>query len=343
MNKAINLSGKMSILGVTKISGNVFKAMEKASQEFYLISDLRRDTEQKIANKFEAKDVFLTSSATAGILSVILAFKRKLELSGENRKVKVLLPIGHHINYGAPIKKIIEMGGAEVIGIGHANQLKVSDLEEALILNADLAFYVSSHHAVNKNHVSPKEFNDFFHKHKIPTAIDIAAEEDVWKFIKLGFDYTVLSGSKAISGPTSGMVFIDPADKKLFNYTLHNEGRAMKIGKENIVGLLEAVKEYNKKRKLTKQEKEINEWITKFNNIKGLDASLSEDKSRGIKRIMLSSTPIAISKLLDKLIKNNIYTRDYQKLQGKIELDLRQVNDDELKYVLKIMKGGKNG
>ena len=43
-------------------------------------------------------------------------------------------------------------------------------------------------------------------KHNIPTSIDIAADvppvSNLWKFNDMGFDFVVISGGKAIRGPT---------------------------------------------------------------------------------------------------------------------------------------------
>lgn len=333
--RAINLSGKMSVLGVSKLSDNVVKAIQEGAQNFYLIKNLYKEVENNIAQKFKSEKAFISSSASACIAQSIAAVKNQLMQQGLDRKVKVVLPQGHFIDYGAKITDIIELGGAEIVPIGATNHLNYHDLETSLLHKPDLAFYVSSHHAVQKNHLDAKTFCDFYQQKNILTVIDIAAEENIWHFAKINADFTIVSGSKAIAGPTSGFILTNEKHLASLEATRSSIGRTMKISKENILGLNMAIEEYQKELKQSTVEKNINIYLNKLKH-KSFEASIAKDYQRNISRIKIASNKI--KKIVSLLEANNIYTRNYHQINGYIELDLRQVNEEEMTFVISILR-----
>ena len=91
-------------------------------------------------------------------------------------------------------------------------------------------------------------------KHGVPTMNDAASDatpkENLWKYTGKGFDLVIFSGGKALRGPQSSGLLLGRKD--LIEAALPamspfgGIGRGMKVGKEELCGLLAAVERYLK-------------------------------------------------------------------------------------------------
>jgi seryl-tRNA(Sec) selenium transferase len=87
---------------------------------------------------------------------------------------------------------------------------------------------------------------------RIPVIVDAAAQlpppENLWRFSDAGADVVLFSGGKALCGPAGTGLIVGRAsfiDRLRVNAApLQRLGRPMKIGKEDMVGLLAAVEWY---------------------------------------------------------------------------------------------------
>ena len=81
-------------------------------------------------------------------------------------------------------------------------------------------------------------------------ASDATPKENLWKYTKLGFDLVIFSGGKALRGPQSSGLLLGRKD--LIEAAMPamspfgGIGRGMKVGKEELCGLLAAVERYLK-------------------------------------------------------------------------------------------------
>jgi L-seryl-tRNA(Ser) seleniumtransferase len=81
--------------------------------------------------------------------------------------------------------------------------------------------------------------------HHLPLIVDAAAEEDLVRYIsKMGADLVIYSGAKAIEGPSAGLVIGKKEYIQWIRLQSKGIGRAMKIGKDNILGFTQAVEDY---------------------------------------------------------------------------------------------------
>lgn len=69
-------------------------------------------------------------------------------------------------------------------------------------------------------------------------------EEDLLKYTALGADLVIYSGAKAIEGPSAGMVIGKDPLVSWVRLQSQGIGRSMKIGKENVLGFVQAVDDY---------------------------------------------------------------------------------------------------
>lgn len=116
----------------------------------------------------------------------------------------------------------------------------------------------------------------------------------------------------------------------------------MKVGKENILALTKAIELYVNKKKLTMEEQKerIREFNNKLNIISGIEAKAVRDSAgREIIRSEITFDSCILGKdaaeISEELMNGDtkVYTRDYRKNEGKIEIDIRDVDDAELNII----------
>ena len=90
--------------------------------------------------------------------------------------------------------------------------------------------------------------------HGVPTINDAASDatpkENLWKYTQKGFDLVIFSGGKALRGPQSSGLLLGRKDLIAAALPAMSPfggiGRGMKVGKEELCGLLAAVERYLK-------------------------------------------------------------------------------------------------
>lgn len=353
LKEVINASGKMSILGVSTASQEVSDAGEFGLQHFFEMEDLVKKTGQYIARLIGAEDSTIVSSASAGIAQSVSAiigrgssYLLTHPYTDKITKREIILPKGHNVDYGTPVETMIELGGGKVKEAGYANMCTCQHIESMITQETAAILYVKSHHCVQKSMLSIEEVLQLAKKHQIPLILDAAAEEELFSYVSMGIDLVIYSGAKALEGPSSGIVI---GKSELIDWVrLQSKGigRAMKIGKESILGLTTAIENY-----LTKEAEapenmkaRLNPFINELNAISGLTCCVAQDKAgRNIFRAKLlidDAAPLTAKELVEKLKQGNpaIYTREYEMNNGIIEFDIRAVTELELVKIAKRVK-----
>lgn len=353
LKKVINASGKMTILGVSKYVDEAIEAQKFGGRNFFEISDLEEKIGQYIAQLIHVEDSQIVSSASAGIALSIAgvigqgsSYHLYHPYSEKIAKREIIIPKGHNVDYGAPVEIMIEVGGGKITEAGYANMCTSDHIEELITDETAAVLYIKSHHTVQKSMLSVEEAAQVAHKHGLPLIVDAAAEQDLYKYIEAGADLVIYSGAKAFEGPSSGLVI---GKTKLIEWVrLQSKGigRAMKIGKENILGLVAAVETYLKDGPEPgyKMKERLEPFIKQLNSLEGISSSMIQDSAgRDIYRaevkvdesLNLSATEI-VEKL--KLGQPAIYTREYRVNNGIVEFDVRAVNEEEIQLVYERLK-----
>jgi L-seryl-tRNA(Ser) seleniumtransferase len=347
LKRVINASGRMSILGVSAPSDPVMEAMKQGGQMYVEMADLADKAGRYIAGRLGAEAAAVVNSASSGIaLSVAALVTRgdrrrseRLHQDGIARNEIILLK-GHNVQYGAPVETMVYLGGGRVVEAGYANEGRAEHIEAAVGENTAGILYVQSHHAVQKNMITAKEAWETARKCGVPLIIDAAAEEDLRKYAAMA-DLAIYSGSKAIGGPTSGIVAGRRTYIEWLNTQFYGIGRSMKVGKETIFGLLQALDEYFVKEDRSAQEKESLQAFLPLNRIRGVKVTIVRDETgRAICRARIQIDPAeakltaqeAAAKLRDGDIA--IYTRDYGVKQGYFEIDPRPLQQGDLEVIV---------
>lgn len=356
LKEVINASGKMTILGVSKVSNTVLAAQKIGGQHFFEMSDLITKTGSYLANLLGVEQATVVSSASAGLAQSVAAligrgdaYHTMHPYSSNLTKREIILPKGHNVNYGTSVELMVEQGGGVVVEAGYANECQPEQVEQAITEKTAALLYIKSHHTVQKSMLSIEEMVSIAQKHQLPLILDAAAEEDLTAYYQKGVDVVIYSGAKAIEGPSSGLVI----GRKPYITWVQNQskglGRSMKIGKENILGLVQAIEDYSKNGPETGESMKARlvPFVAQFNQLEHLTASIVQDSAgRAIYRAkVVVAQPFSAIDVIQALKKGKVavYTREYQANHGIIEFDIRAVTETEMATIVakmaNILKG----
>ncbi|HOJ09265.1 MAG TPA: aminotransferase class V-fold PLP-dependent enzyme [Clostridiales bacterium] len=289
LKRIINASGTMTALGASRVSKRISDAMAQILPEFIDMKDLQKVACEIISRLTGAEYGCLTASAAAAITIATAAcmtgtdFYRISKLPDtQGLKNEVVIQKGHSINFGSSIAQMISISGAKCIEIGEATSCGSYHLIGAINENTAAALFVVSHHTVQSRLIKLKEFIRISKKKGIPVIVDAASEYDLRGFSEAGADIVIYSGHKFLGGPTSGII---AGKKEMVRACYAQErgiGRGMKIGKESIIGIIEALEQWNERDTeaiRASEDKRIQFAYNFLNNIKRLKCEYSPDQT----------------------------------------------------------------
>lgn len=351
LKRVVNASGRVTVLGVSTFSDRVARAAVAGGQSYVVIEDLMTRAGELISQHTGAEASCVTSCASAAIALTTAALVTKGRYTDMMRLPdstglanQIVLQKGHSINYGAPMATMIRLGGGVPVEVGQANEVHPEDIEEAINDQTVALLYVKSHHCVQKGMVSIEVMRDIAHAHGLPFMMDCAAEEDFRKYIALGADVVTYSGAKALEATTSGFVtgradIIRNVQKQYVGI-----GRAMKVGKEQIVGLLEALDQYDERDREAEVAANVAkvDWLVDaVNAIPGLKAQKIQDEAgRAIFRCRVTfdgpaPEGLTMEKVNDELRAGDpiVWARTEFLNLGKIDFDPRPMGDGDKELI----------
>lgn len=338
LTPVINASGKMTALGGSVLSDATAQAMAEAGQQHVVVDDLLRAAGRVIAHATGTEDGCPSTGAAAGIAISVAALLagtdparvEALPDSGD-RPNEVILPKGHAVNFGAPIRQMIALGGGSPVEVGAANRVDGRHLASAIGAGTAALLYVQSHHAVQKGMVSLEETVRIGHAHRIPVIVDAAAEEDLARWPATGADLVVFSGGKAVGGPASGLICGRKDLIAACRAQYAGIARAMKVGKETVLGLVRALEEYGTASPDDGRER-MARLAGRLAPLPGLSATvLPDDAGRSIFRTVLTVDPAAAGRdaatLATELTHGSpaIFLRDHHANTGQLAIDPRPI------------------
>lgn len=348
LKEVINASGRMTILGVSKVSEAVLAAQKFGGEHFFEMSELSIQTGKYLADLLKVEDAQIVSSASAGIAQSVAAligqgsvYHAYHPYTEKVTNREIILPKGHNVDYGTPVEVMVAQGGGKVVEAGYANMCSAEHVEMMITEQTAAILYIKSHHTVQKSMLSVAEAAEVARKNKLPLIVDAAAEEDLFKYAEAGADLVIYSGAKAIEGPSAGLVIGKKEYIDWIRLQGKGIGRAMKIGKDNILGFTQAVEDYlkNGSESGASMKERMAPFITDLNDIKNISASVVQDGAgRDIYRASIKvSGPKSAKEVIQELKTENpaIYTREYQANNGIIEFDVRSVNSEEMTKITK--------
>ncbi len=246
----INGVGVVTVLGGSLMPPEVVQAMEEAGRYFIPLPELQKKVGARLAELLQAPAAMVTCGAasaisvgTAACLSQGDAAKLRQLPGRDGIRYEVIQQKSHRSGY----EHQMEMCGAKVIAVETREEL-----EAAINERTGMLFFLNKAEPLGK--ISADEFIKIAKARGIPTMNDAASDatpkENLWKYTKMGFDLVIFSGGKALRGPQSSGLLLGRKDLIEAAHPAMSPfggiGRGMKVGKEELCGLLAAVERYLK-------------------------------------------------------------------------------------------------
>ncbi|MBV4413633.1 DgaE family pyridoxal phosphate-dependent ammonia lyase [Enterobacteriaceae bacterium YMB-R22] len=349
LKQVINASGRMTILGVSTPRPEVVEAVNTGMNHYFEMKDLVNKTGEYIAKLLGVEGATVVACASAGIAqSVAAVLVKDSDWLLENlhvtpvEKNEIVLPKGHNVNFGAPVGTMVALGGGKLVEAGYANECSAAQLAAAITPRTAAILYIKSHHCVQKSMLNVAQAAEVARARNLPLIVDAAAEEDLQRYYQDGADLVIYSGAKAIEGPTSGLVIGRTQYVEWVKRQSNGIGRAMKVGKEGILGLTCAIEHYLTAAKESGAEMvaKMTPFIESLNTLNGVSARVVWDAAgRDIARTEIkfdeATTGIATGDLVQALKQGEyaIYFRGYKANEGIIEADVRSVSAPQLDII----------
>jgi L-seryl-tRNA(Ser) seleniumtransferase len=175
------------------------------------------------------------------------------------------------------------LAGARLVEVGNALQTFPWECVAAISERTAAVLFIAGEH-LSFGALSLPDTIELAHAHGLPVIVDAAAQlpppDNLWHLTRdLGADLAIFSGGKDLRGPQASGLIVGRSDlieACAQNGAPHQRlGRAMKVGKEEMVGLLAAVDLYmeqDHQARLTDFEATVQFWVDAFANIPGVNA-----------------------------------------------------------------------
>ncbi|MFC4986502.1 aminotransferase class V-fold PLP-dependent enzyme [Saliphagus infecundisoli] len=279
----INATGTKTRIGGTLIREESLEAMNRAAEAFVRISDLQQAASERIADATGAEAGYVTDGASSALTLAAAACIAGDDLGTmarlpdtEGVADEIVMPRSHRNGYDHALRlagaEITDVGGSDYdLGTGSENT-ELWEIADAIGEDTVAVAYMA------KPFTRPPlpEVVDLANEEGVPVIVDAAAElpptRNLSRFIEEGADLVAFSGGKAIRGPQSSGILAgrgdlirsvarqhldmhaagpayDPPEElvgadDLPGVPRQGIGRSMKVGKEEIAGLIAALEAF---------------------------------------------------------------------------------------------------
>ena len=279
LKPVINARGDSSVLGQSRPSEAVIAAMAAAARNFVPAVEIQARASKTIARVTGAEAGCLASGCSACLYLAVVAcmtgpdpsaMRRFPDTAGLRNEI-----VMHRVHRNA-FDHAVRATGARLVEFGLPIGLEDRpfrwELEELITDRTAAVFYV---HAPGSRALPLRDTVEIAHRHKVPVIVDgagsIPPPSNLRRFIDEGADLVAYSGGKGVHGP-SGVGFLagrrdlilaatvqqqdlnvrgdlweGPLDEPESAYPLpplQGAGRMLKVGREEMLGLIVALEEY---------------------------------------------------------------------------------------------------
>ncbi|MDW8351269.1 MAG: aminotransferase class V-fold PLP-dependent enzyme [Anaerolineae bacterium] len=283
----INANATLTRLGGSVMPPEVIAAMEDAARFHVDLEELHDRVGERLAELTGNEAAMVATGAAAGIVLAVAAcvsggdqaLARRLPHAEALDKNEVIMFTSHRNGYDFAVRQT----GVKVIEIGGETRTDPAELEAAFSPRT-AAFVWFQGYFTGKGDLPIERVIAACRARSVPVIVDGAAQlppmENLWRFTQMGAACAIFSGGKDLRGPqTTGLVvgkrWLIQAMRKLSSPN-HGIGRPMKVGKEEMVGLLAAVKRYiamDHEERRERDERVVADWCAIFNTLPGVRAA----------------------------------------------------------------------
>ena len=283
----INAAATLTRLGGSRMPPEVLDAMRAGAESFVDLVELQRHVGARIAELTGNEACYISCGAAAGMAIAIAGC-----IAGSDPEAIHRLP---HVKEGPPPEVVVHRAhrngydqaarqtGASLVEIGQSSGTSTAELEAAFSpRTACVLYFAGAHYAPGSLPLT--DVVEFAHARDIPVLVDAAAQippiANLWRFtLEEGADAVIISGGKGLRGPqSSGLVL---GRKKIVEACIpngppnHSVGRPMKVGKEEMLGILAAVEwslQQDEPAMLASYEATVQRWIDGLTGLPGVTA-----------------------------------------------------------------------
>ena len=279
----VNAAATMTRLGSSLMHPAVVEAMAAAGQEFVDLAELQRRIGERVAFLTRNEAAYVASGAAGGIMLAVAAC-----IAGSDPERIAGFPDLD----AAPRSEVVtqrsqrnqyvyaaRQTGARIIETeGSASALKDAISERT----ACVLFFGGAHFASGALPI--EKVIEIAHRQNVPVIVDAAAQvppiSTLWHFTsELGADAVILSGGKGLRGPASSGLILGRSEIiegcRANGNPNHSIGRPLKVGKEEMVGLLAAVElalEQDEPSVIAGYEATVETWVGALTGLPGVRA-----------------------------------------------------------------------
>ena len=231
--------------------------MTAASNSCVSMEELHLAAGRRLAKLTGNEAALVTSGCAAAIVLAVLATitgGRPELIAQMHHETALPLNVVIHRAHRIPYDRAIELAGGRIVEIGNVLQTFAWELEAAIDEGTAAIFWVAGDH-MPQTTLSLDETVAIAHAHGVPVIVDAAAQlppvSNLWNFTKShGVDLVTFSGGKGLRGPQASGLLLGRSDlieaARLNAAPFQRLARPMKVGKEEICGLVTAVERYLK-------------------------------------------------------------------------------------------------
>jgi len=242
----INAAGTYTVLSASLLPDEVRAAMSIAARSPVNINELHEAAGAYLAKRLRCEAALVTAGAASALT---LGTAACISLGNEQAiinlpadmtglKNEVLIQKAHRFGYDHAVRNC----GIKFVEVESLEQYEAAFNERTVLA----LFY----NAGEGGWISREDWIRVAQTRRVPTFNDAAADvppiSNLWNYTQMGFDLVTFSGGKGLRGPQcSGLLL---GRKDLIDWARRNNspnantvGRGMKVGKEEIIGLVAAV------------------------------------------------------------------------------------------------------
>ena len=250
VKKRINAAANGTSIGGSIMLPEVTVAMQEAGRSHVSIPELLEKAGNRIAELTGVEACYITNGAAAGVAVSVAACMtgssnaRVHQLPDTAGMKDEVIVQRMQINF---YELMIRLTGSRIVPVGLANRTYPWHLEAAFTPQTAAVVHFPAYSPPTDLPID--QVIELAHARGVPVIVDAASEFPPFSILshywKLGADLTIFSGGKGLRGPQSSGLILGRKDLveacAVNSSPNHGVGRPMKVGKEEIAGLLTAV------------------------------------------------------------------------------------------------------
>jgi uncharacterized pyridoxal phosphate-dependent enzyme len=256
----INAAGALSRLGGSLLSAGVRKAMNDAGQHFIDLPTFHERVGEELARITRNEAACVSSGAAAGVLVAVAAciagddVQRAEKLPDPSAVIKsdVVVWSEHLVGKLAGADQVLSNGYLSAVGMAGAELRSITGPDEISPDTACMLWFPRVYPEIENEEEQFERFTSRAHALNVPMIVDAADQvppvSNLWYYTKeRSADLAIFSGGKGLLGPGASGLIVGRKDLiracRVNSGPEHSVGRPAKVGKEELAGLLQAVRE----------------------------------------------------------------------------------------------------